>query len=100
MLRVYDPGNEVIWSDANVTHRYFSIRASKTGVYTVELKNTNNYAIRCYVQVTSSRQVTYRVLEAGGQWLTLISLPIFGLGIWASGILGAGRKAETREARE
>jgi hypothetical protein len=88
-LHVYDPDNNVVWSEIGTTYSYFSMKTLKTGMYRVEVQNPNQQAVRYYVQVTVTTEVTYRPLEPLGSWLTLISLPIFGLGIWASGIFAS-----------
>ncbi len=91
-IRLYDPDDNVIWSETNVTYTYFDVEALKSGVYRIEVQNLSQDAIECYIGITVSWEVTYRPLEPLGQWLSLISLPIFGLGIWASGALQLHRK--------
>lgn len=96
-LRIYDSDNIVIWSQPNVTNTYFSIEALKSGMYKVEVQNPNEQAVEINVQVSVTAKVTYRPLEPVGQWLSLISLPIFGLGMWASGVFAAAQRKEKRE---
>lgn len=82
-VKVYDPNNNVVWSEVNTTYTYFRMKTAKSGAYRIEVQNPNQQAITCYVQVTVSTEVTYRPLESLGSWLTLVSLPILGLGLWA-----------------
>jgi len=96
-LRIYDPDNSVVWSETNITYRYFSVKALKSGVYKVEVQNPNQQPIECYIQITISEKVTYRPLEPLGQWLSLVSLPTFGFGMWASGVFAIMQKKEMKE---
>ena len=89
---VYDPDGDIFWSEINTTYAYFSMKALKSGPYRIEVQNPNRNIVECYAQVTVSAEVTYRPLEPLGQWLSLISLPIFGLGMWASGLFTIMRK--------
>ena len=83
---IFDPEDELIWQDLNVTDSYFRTEALKSGTYKVEVKNLSPNTITCPIYINRTLRVTVRTLEPVGQWLSLISLPIFGLGIWASGI--------------
>lgn len=83
---IFDPEGEVIWQDLNVTDSHFRTKALKSGTYKVEVKNLSSHTITCPIYINRTIRVTARPLEPAGQWLSLISLPIFGLGIWASGI--------------
>jgi len=97
-LRIYDANNNVVWSEANTTYsKYFNIRALNSGVYKVEVQNLNRETIEVYVQITISAKVTFRPLDPLGQWLSLISLPIFGLGVWASGLFAARQRKGEKE---
>jgi hypothetical protein len=89
---VYDPDGEIFWSETNTTYAHFSMKALKSGLYRIEVQNPNQNIVDCYIQFTVSAKVTYRPLEPLGQWLSLISLPIFGLGMWASGLFAIMRK--------
>jgi len=89
---VLDPEDELIWQDLNVTDSYFRTEALKSGAYKVEVKNLSINTITCPISISRTLRVTVRPLEPAGQWLSLISLPIFGLGIWASGIHTTVRK--------
>ena len=93
-IRLYDPDDNVVWSETNVTGRYFNVEALKSGVYRIEVQNLSQDAIECYIGITVSWEVTYRPLEPLGQWLSLVSLPIFALGIWASGVLSKNKGKE------
>lgn len=84
---VYTYEGEAVWSETNITDSYFSISLLKSGLYKVEAENPHSHMIRCYLQLSVSEEVTYRPLEPVGQWLSLISLPVFGLGLWTSQIL-------------
>ena len=86
-LLIYDRDRSVVWSEMNTTFGYFRAETLKSGLYRVEVQNLNQEAFECYVQVTLSVEVTYRPLEPLGSWLILMSLPVFGLGVWASGFL-------------
>lgn len=90
---IYDPDNILVWSETDLPFKNFNIEALKSGIYKVEVHNPHPQPIQCYVQITVSEEVTYRPLEPFGQWLSLVSLPIFGLGLWASGIFSVFRKA-------
>jgi len=89
---VLDPEDELIWQDLNVTDSYFRTEAPKSGTYKVEVKNLSPNTITCPIYINRTLRVTFRPLEPAGQWLSLISLPIFGLGVWASGIHTTIRK--------
>jgi hypothetical protein len=89
---IYDPDAYIVWSETNVTHSYFNIKALKSGLYKLVVQNPNPHDVGCYIGITVSAKVTHRPLEPLGQWLSLISLPIFGLGIWASGVFAIMRK--------
>ena len=91
-LFVHDPDGEVVWSKINATHSYFTVRALKTGIYEIEVYNPNVETMYYYVSIYVQGKVILRPLEPLGQWLSLISLPIFGFGFWATGIYPATRK--------
>jgi len=97
-LRIYDPDNNPIWSETNITYsKYFSIKAMKSGLYKVEVQNRYTQTIEVYVQITVNAKVTFRPLEPLGQWLSLISIPVFGLGIWASGLFTTMQRKGKKE---
>ncbi len=85
-LKIYDPDNGVVWSEVNTTYAHFHSKTVKSGLYRIEVLNPSLEAIECYVQIRLSAEVTYRPLEPVGSWLILMSLPVFGLGVWASGL--------------
>lgn len=89
---VFDPEDEVIWQDLNVTDSHLRTEALMSGTYEVKVENLSPNTITCPIYMNRTVRVTIRPLEAAGQWLSLISLPIFGLGIWASGIHTTIRK--------
>ena len=91
-LYVYGPDGDTVWSEINTTYAHFDMKALKSGQYRIEVRNPNQSTVGCNVQVTVSAEVTHRPLEPLGQWLSLISLPIFGLGMWASGLFTIMRK--------
>jgi len=99
-MYIYDPDGITVWLETTATYPYANIKALKTGVYRVEAVNPNQEAISCFMQITLSRGVTYRPLEPLGEWLSLISLPIFGLGIWTSGILGILQRRPVKQAEK
>ena len=55
--------------------------------YTIVFRNHITYPIEVHAHISVRRRIVYRSLEPVGQWLSLISLPVFGLGIWASSSL-------------
>jgi len=89
---LYDPDDDILWSETNATYAYFSMRGLKSGPHRIEVQNLNPNIVECYMQVILSAEVAYRPLEPLGQWLSLVSLPIFGLGMWASGLFVVTRK--------
>jgi len=91
-IYVYDPNNNILWSQTDVTSAHLSIKALYSGVHRIEIRNPNPQSIDCYVYVSVYTKGTFRPLEPAGQWLSLISLPIFGFGIWASGLHTTLRK--------
>lgn len=97
---VHDPDGNIVWSETNITYTHFNIAALKSGLYRVEVQNPNEDSIECYMHIAVSVEVTYRPLEPVGQLLSLISLPIFGLGIWASGALAAIQKGQRNKPKE
>ncbi|KPV65220.1 MAG: hypothetical protein AOA65_0370 [Candidatus Bathyarchaeota archaeon BA1] len=44
-VRVYDPDDNIVWSETNVTYAYFNVKSSKSGVIKVEVRNPNQQAI-------------------------------------------------------
>jgi len=91
-LFIYDPDGISVWSQINTTNTYFNVKASKTGAYVVKVQNPNAETISCYISLSVQGKVTVRPLEPLGQWLSLISLPIIGLGVWAAEIYPRPKK--------
>jgi len=87
LISVYirDPRGNVVWSNLRVVNAYFSIRAVETGIYQVEIRNLSPRNLDCYLGFSIEATVRFRPLEPLGSWLSLVSLPIFGLGAWAVG---------------
>jgi len=94
-LFIYDPDGNTVWSQINVTYSYFTVKALKPGLYEIKIHNPNTQAINGYVSFYVQGKVTLRPLEPLGQWLSLISLPLLGLGAWASGIYPRPKKEQT-----
>lgn len=91
-LLIYDPDGRPVWTQINVTYSYFTVKALKSGTYEIEVRNPNMATLNGYVSLNVQGKVTLRPLEPLGQWLSLISLPILGLGVWASGIYPRPKK--------
>ncbi len=94
-VSVIDPDGEVVWFEklsSKSAYVYFNLKALKSGVYQVRISNLIGEDVPLIVQVKVYEKVAYRPLEPLGQWLSLISLPIFGLGIWASDVISALRR--------
>lgn len=84
---IFNPETNIVWSEMNTTHTFFRMKALGSGTYRVEVQNANPVPLQASLHVTVDTYVTIRPLESFGSWLALISLPTFGLGIWASGLL-------------
>ena len=82
-LRVFDPDGALVRSAPNVTTSGLSVQALRSGSYRVEIENTNKESIRPFVYISREVEVSYRILQPAGQWLSLVSTPIFALGLWA-----------------
>lgn len=52
------------------------------GQHTVDIMNPNDFDIKCFVTLIVTGIVEYRALAPIGSLLTLMSLPIFGFGVW------------------
>jgi hypothetical protein len=85
-LRVFDPEGALVRSAPNVTTSDLSVQALRSGSYRVEIENTNEESIRPFVYISREAEVSYRILQPAGQWLSLVfdtdlrlgSLGIFG----------------------
>jgi len=91
-LFVQDPRGDLVWSEENTSSSSFTVTAPVTGAYTFKVQNDGPQTLMLFVSI--SKTVDYRPLEPFGQWLTLVSLPLIGLGIWAS----LPRRGAQREA--
>jgi hypothetical protein len=91
-VKIYDMNNNIVWSRSKVTYAYFNVKAPKSGEYRVEVQNLNSHILDCNIQVTIRGEVTHRPLDPLGQWLSIISIPVFGLGVWTSGVLSRIRE--------
>lgn len=59
------------------------IAVQESGTFEVEISNSlAENAVRVELRVTDVSKVPNHPLEAMGQWLTIISLPVFGLAAW------------------
>lgn len=81
---LYDPNDNLLFSDIHVSYSYFNVKVLESGGYLVVIENINPEKIDVYLYISAYEKLTIRPLEPVGTWLTLISLPIFGLGIWIS----------------
>lgn len=82
-LRIYDPEGNLIRSAPNVTTSGLTVEALESGSYKVEVENPNPESIIPFIYIGKEVETFYRPLVPAGQWLSLISIPIFALGIWA-----------------
>ena len=83
-VKIYDPSGRLIWSQTNVTKVFYMqpTPVAESGTFRVEVSNPQKDAVSLTMRVQDRTKITIRPLEPLGQWLALISLPIFGLGIW------------------
>ncbi len=81
-FRIYDEDNNIVWSRNRVTNANFNLKPLKPGEYKIEVQNPNNQIVDYSIQFTVRGKVTNRPLNPLGQWLSIISLPVFGFGIW------------------
>lgn len=81
---IYDSKENVVFQQANVTYVDVvkPILIQDGGTYQIEVTNNQNRTINVGIVVIDATKTVTRSLEPTGQWLTLISLPIFALGIW------------------
>lgn len=90
---VYDPLGEVVWAERAVPYSHFTLMVSASGTYTFCVANLGLTAVATFIGISKSWPVVVRPLEPFGQWLSLVSLPIIGLGVWA--VVFTPRRAET-----
>lgn len=83
-LRIYSPDGALIRSVVNVTTSGLTVEALESGSYRVEIENPNPESIKPFVYIEKGAEAPYRPLAPAGQWLSLISMPIFALGLWLS----------------
>jgi hypothetical protein len=81
-FRIYDQNNNVIWSRNSVSNAQFNLMFLRLGEYKIEVQNPNNKTVDYSIRFNIREKVTHRPLAPVGQCLSIISLPIFGLGIW------------------
>jgi hypothetical protein len=83
--KVIDSQGKVIKTYGNVTSTSDSDRipVQQAGIFKVEVTdNTAQNALRMQMRAMDVTAVPNHPLDALGQWLTIISLPIFGLAAW------------------
>jgi hypothetical protein len=81
-FKIYDQNNSVIWSRNNVSNAYFNLQSVQPGEHRIGVQNPTNQIMDYNIRFTVREKLTHRPLEPVGQWLSIISLPVFGLGIW------------------
>lgn len=84
-VRVHDPQGKVVKSYNNITSLSDGESIAVDGPGTFRVDVSNNLAentMNVQVGIYDVTEVPNHPLEAMGQWLTIISLPVFGLAIW------------------
>lgn len=84
-IRFYDADGKVIKSYENITSLSDGERIafSGPGNFKVNVANNNaDSAVTTQLQIQDVTRIPNHPLEAMGQWLTIISLPVFGLAVW------------------
>jgi hypothetical protein len=85
-FKLYDEQGNVIASRDNITYTDVSQRDKvdgKSGTFKIVLTNNDPvHSIRMPLLVFDVSKVPYHPLDALGQWLTVASMPIFGLSAW------------------
>ena len=83
--KISDPEGKVAKAYDNVTSVSDSerIHVAEPGAFKIQLSNngTEN-ALQVELRVTDNSKIPNHPMEAMGQWLTVISLPVFGLAGW------------------
>jgi hypothetical protein len=81
---IYDSKRDVVFEQANVTYVDIAkpILIQDGGTYQIEVTNNQNRTFNSGIVIIDATRTETRSLEPTGQWLLLISLPIFVLGIW------------------
>lgn len=83
-VRIRNPGGELAWSDVGTTYSSFTIKATERGKYRLEVHNPTTTNLPVHVYVGKRVETSFKPLKPLGQWLAIISIPIFALGLWAS----------------
>lgn len=84
-IRIHDPQGQVVKSYDNITSLSDgeSIAVDGSGTFKIDVSNNlAENAMNIELDVYDVTKVPNRPLEAMGQWLTIISLPVFGLAAW------------------
>jgi hypothetical protein len=84
-IRVHDSQGKVVRSYYNITSLSDgeSIAIDGSGNFKVDVSNNNSdNAVRIELDIHDVTKIPNHPLEAMGQWLTIISLPVFGLVVW------------------
>src|SRR5437867_1762176 len=96
-IKVYDPEGHLIKSYDNVTGISQSQRIEvegKSGTFNAVMTNNDPvHSIRANLVVTDVSKIPNHPLDALGQWLTVASMPIFGLAAWL--VVSRRRHAQT-----
>jgi hypothetical protein len=81
-FKIFDQNSSVIWSRNSVSNAYFNLQSVKHGEHRIEVQNPTNQIVDYSIRFTVREKLTHRPLDPVGLWLSIISLPIFGLSIW------------------
>jgi hypothetical protein len=84
-VRISDPEGKVVKSYDNITSLSEGemIAVGRSGTFKVDIENNDSEnSVRIELQVYDVTKVVNHPLEAMGQWLTIVSLPLFGLAVW------------------
>ncbi|HXV46202.1 MAG TPA: hypothetical protein VD736_05970 [Nitrososphaera sp.] len=84
-IRIHDPQGKVVRSYDNIASLSDgeSIAVDPPGTFKVDVSNNHaENVMRIELDVPDVTKVPNHPLEAMGQWLTIISLPVFGLAVW------------------
>ena len=81
-FQIYDQNKNVIWSRNNVSNSHFNLQSVKLGEYKIEVKNPTNQIVDYSIRFSVRGKHAHRPLDPAGQWLSIISMPVYGLGVW------------------
>lgn len=83
-LTVYDPKGEVIRVYDNVTSvpQAERIAVFSSGDFKLLLTNNVDSAMKTEIRINDVTKVPNHPFEAMGQWLAIVSAPVFGLAVW------------------